>query len=160
MAELQRSQIPRGCQRCSENGLQFLEEKEVATHFQLSQSYSLLRAHVARCLERKWDVRKKLRSNQLEEVLVIADNWAVWWDDQGVGRERRCQGSWAWSQIQHLETRLVYQINRWHALEIERTFTYCPASFCDDWCCNDDICVIKKADNTYAIAWQVCLPAW
>ena len=43
-------------QKCSENPLKFLKEKEVAAHLQLSQSYSLLGAHVARRLE-EWYVR-------------------------------------------------------------------------------------------------------
>ena len=72
-----------------------MKEKEVAAHLQLSQSYSLLGAHFARRLE-GWYIKDALqRSNQFEEVFVIADYGAVGRRNQGGRGERRGQGSWA-----------------------------------------------------------------
>ena len=52
------------------------------------------------------------RSNQLEEVFVITDNRAVGGRNQGGRGERRGQGSWAWSQIQHLEIKWIHRIQQ------------------------------------------------
>ena len=52
------------------------------------------------------------RSNQLEEVFVITDNRAVGGRNQGGRGERRRQGSWAWSQIQHLEIMWIHRIQQ------------------------------------------------